>query len=182
MKSEVLAERYAEALLEVTEERALGQTALEQLEQLRLALDQFPSANRFLENPRIPEEKKIALLSRTLEGDVQKIFITFVRLLLRKGRIGYLRSILAVYPKLYDARRGVLKGTVTTAYPLDSEATARLKSKLETEMDRSLELNYLENSELIGGFIFSTGTTLVDASIQRQLVQLRERLKAVPIS
>ncbi len=181
MKSEVIAERYAQALLEVAEGHALSESMLEQIERFREAAGRFPELSRFMESPRVPEEKKEALIGRIFEGEAKKVLTLFIRLLLRKGRIGYLGNILSLYPKLHDAKRGVLKGTVTTAYPLDPEVLTRLKSKLEAETHLALELTCVENPEILGGFIFSTGTTLIDASIQRQLAELGERLKTAPL-
>lgn len=181
MKSEVLAERYTQALLEVAEGHALGESTLQQIGRFREAAGGFPELRRFLGSPRVPEEKKEELIGRIFEGEAKKMMIHFVRLLLRKGRIDYLEDILALYPKLYDAKRGVLKGRLTTAYPLDPEVLAQLKSKLEGEVHRTLELTCLEDPEILGGFVFSTGTTLIDASVQRQLAELGERLRSAPI-
>ncbi len=181
MKSEVTAERYAQALLEVAEGHSLGQPVLEQIERFRQAAGHFPELSRFLGSPRVPEEKKEALIGRIFEGEAKKVMIHFVRLLLRKGRIDYLEDILTLYPKLHDAQRGVLKGTLTTVHPLEPEVFARLKSKLEAEVHRTLELTCLQDPEILGGFIFSTGTTLIDASVQRQLEELGERLRSAPI-
>lgn len=182
MKSQVTAERYAQALLEVAEGHALGEPILEQIDRFRQAAARYPELSRFLGSPRVPEEKKEALIGRVFEGEAKKVMIHFVRLLLRKGRIDYLEDILALYPKLHDAKRGVLKGTLTTVHPLDREVLARLKSKLEAEVGRTLELTYLEDPEILGGFIFSTGTTLIDASVQRQLDELGERLRTLPVA
>jgi len=181
MKSEVTAERYAQALLEVAEGHAMGQPVLEQIDRFRQAAAQNPELHRFLGSPLVPEEKKEELIGRIFEGEAKKIMIHFVRLLLRKGRIDYLEDILSLYPKLHDARRGVLKGTLVTAFPLESDLLARLKSKLEAEVGRKLELTTVENPEILGGFIFSTGTTLIDASVQRQLAELGEKLRSAPI-
>lgn len=182
MKSEVLAERYTQALLEVAEGHALGESTLQQVGRFREAAGRFPELRRFLRSPRVPEEKKEELIGRIFEGEAKKIMIHFVRLLLRKGRIDYLEDILALYPKLYDAKRGVLKGTLTTVYSLEPEVLARLKSKLEAEVGRTLEFTCVQNPEILGGFIFSTGTILIDASVQRQLAELGERLRAAPVA
>ncbi|MDC4228111.1 MAG: ATP synthase F1 subunit delta [Candidatus Manganitrophus sp.] len=182
MRSEVTAERYAQALLEVAEGHALGDPILEQIGRFREAAARYPELSRFLGSPRVPEEKKEELIGRIFEGEAKKIMIHFVRLLLRKGRIDYLEDILALYPKLHDAKRGVLKGTLTTAFPLDPEVFARLKSKLEAEVGRTLALTTVENPEILGGFVFSTGTTLIDASVQRQLDALGEKLRSAPLA
>lgn len=107
--------------------------------------------------------------------------IRFVHLLLRKGRIGYLRDIFALYPKLHDRKRGILKGTLTTAYPLEPEILSQVKSKLESQVRHTLELTPIEDPDILGGFIFSTGTLLIDASVQKQLEDLEEKLKAVSL-
>lgn len=182
MKSEVVSERYAEALLEVAEGHSQGRAVLEQIERFRQASESLSGLSRFLENPRISEEKKEALIGRLFEGEARSIMSRFVRLLLRKGRIGYLRDIFALYPKLYDNKRGVLKGTLTTAYPLEPEILSLVKAKLESQVHHTLELTPIEDPSLLGGFVFSTGTLLIDASVQKQLDELGERLKGVAIT
>ncbi|MBI3804763.1 MAG: ATP synthase F1 subunit delta [Nitrospirae bacterium] len=181
MKSEVVSERYGEALLEVAEGHALAETVLAQIERFLQASARLPDLPRFLENPRISEEKKEALIGRIFEGEAQPILIRFVHLLLRKGRIGYLRDIFALYPKLHDRKRGILKGTLTTAYPLEPEILSQVKSKLESQVRHTLELTPIEDPDILGGFIFSTGTLLIDASVQKQLEDLEEKLKAVSL-
>lgn len=176
MKSEVVAERYAQALLEAAQKERRTETVLDQIDSFQKAASGLP-LHRFWENPRISLETKETLIGRIFDGEADPLLSRFVRLLLRKGRISYLGDVLNAYQKLYDAARGVLRGRLTVAYPLESEIVDRLKSRLESQFNRTLELTYSENPKIIGGFIFSTGVTLIDASVQRQLIEMGARMR-----
>jgi len=181
MKSEVIAERYAQALLSVAKDKNLAEAIRDQIGRYEAAASSFHEMAHFLQSPRIAEEKKEGLIARLFEGEARTVLSHFIRLLLRKGRIGYLDQIFRLYPKLYDAERGVLRGELRSAYPLDSEVMNRLKAKLESQIHRKLELTLVEDRQLLGGFVFSTGTTMIDASVQRELANLREQMKLIPI-
>lgn len=181
MKSEVIAERYAQALLSVAKDKNQAEAMLEQVRRYQTAVSAFPEMAHFLESPRIPEAKKEALIARIFDGEAQVILAHFIKLLLRKGRIGYLDAIFRLYPKLYDAERGVLRGELRTTYPLDGDVINRLKAKLENEIHQKIELTLVEDPEILGGFVFSTGTTLIDASIRRRLADLKEQMQHIAI-
>lgn len=184
MRNEVIAERYAQALLSVAKDKNQAAAVLEQIRRYQTAVSTQPEMVHFLKSPRIPDVKKEGLIARIFEGESQKVLTHFVRLLLRKGRIGALEEIFRLYPKLYDAERGVLKGELTTAFPLDPDVVDRLRAKLEAEVHQKLELTVIEDLDIIGGFIFSTGTIMVDASVRGRLEDLKEQMKSavIPLS
>lgn len=182
MKNEVMAERYAQALLEVAQKEGQAEKVLEQINQFQKGAASLPQLRKFWENPRIPSEEKKNLIDRIFEAEKEGLLARFVDLLLRKGRIQYLEATFLSYQKVHDRQRGVMKGTLTVAFPLEKGVIDQLRSKLESQFDRKLELTYSENPKLIGGFIFSTGVLLIDGSVKRQLLELEEKMKSAPLS
>ncbi len=178
MKSGAVAQRYAEALLNAADATGAADALLEQIRQYQAM--NIPC--RFLSNPRIPESQKEAWVARIFEGPVGALLRRFLNLLRRKGRIGYLDDIFRLYPVLYDAKQGIVKGRLTVAYPPEPALLAWLRSGLEARIHRTIELSCVEDPKILGGFVFLSGTLLMDASIRTRLTLLGERLKATPLS
>ncbi|MBI3359315.1 MAG: ATP synthase F1 subunit delta [Nitrospirae bacterium] len=179
MKSEIIASRYAQALLAFASGYQAQERVLEQIEWYEKVA--AVSVAPLLANPKIPKAVKEGLIARLFAEDTNKILFYFIRLLLRKGRVAYLKEIFSLYPKQYELERGVVKGTLLLAYPIANHLVERLQSKLESKIQRRLSLKVVENTRIIGGFIFSTGTELIDASLKRVLADLGNQLKAVPV-
>jgi F-type H+-transporting ATPase subunit delta len=180
MKSQIIATRYTQALLAFAGEYQAQQRVLEQVEwyEKNAAISVFP----VLANPKIPKEVKEGLIARLFTGDESKILLYFIRMLLRKGRISYLKEIFSLYPKQYELEKGVVKGTLFLAYPVAEGLLERLKSKLELKVRHKLSLKIVEDARILGGFVFTTGTELIDASLKRTLSDLGDQFKAVPVA
>ncbi len=179
MRSEVITSRYAEALLSAAMDQKEAETVLEQIEwyQENAASEITP----LLENPMIPKEKKEALITKLFWGNAGKLLLHFILLLLRKGRIGYWGDICRLYPQKYDEKLGVVKGTLSLAYPLSDDLIVRLKGKIESKIGRRVNFQLIDDPKILGGFIFTTGTERIDASVKTQLTHIETHLKKVSV-
>lgn len=173
-----MARRYAEALLGAT--GGDGDVAGEVLERVRRYRSMGIDC-RFLGNPRIPEAQKEAWMVRIFDGPSGPLLRRFLNLLRRKGRIGLLDDIFRLYPGLHDARKGIVKGCLTVAYPPEPALLSRLRSGLEARVKKTIVLSCVEDPSILGGFVFSSGTLLMDTSVRKRLNTLGERLKATPL-
>lgn len=173
MKSEVVSGRYAQALLAWAEDQSLSDSvrvAIERYQQYRLT-----SFCRLLKNPVVPLQKKIEWVEHVFEGG--RLFSPFIQMLIRKGRVAYLDEIFRLYLVLYLAKQKILSGKLRVAYPLESELFACLQEKLEGEIGQKLVLMVIHDPTLLGGFVFSTDTLLLDGSLLGQLRAIEKRWK-----
>jgi F-type H+-transporting ATPase subunit delta len=179
MKNTIIASRYAEALLAAATDQNEAEAILEQVKwyQENAATSTAP----ILENPMIPKEKKEALITKLFTGKGGKLIFHLIRLLLRKGRVAYWGEICRLYPKQYDVKRGIVNGTLSLAYPLPDDLINQLKGKIESKIGHKVALTIVDTPEILGGFIFTTGTERLDASIKGQLASLVSRLKTVSV-
>ena len=191
MKSEVIANRYAEALLLSATEHHNADALLERVEWYRstVAASLWP----FLENPRISHEKKQSLIKKIVlpsdskenaakDSGASLLLFHFIGLLLKRGRIGYLNDALRLYPKKYEEKRGMVKARLYLAYPMEPDVLHRLQTKIEAKLQRKVLFEIIHNPEILGGFIVSTDTQQVDASLKRRLHDMEERLKSVSVA
>ncbi len=183
MRSGAAAERYAQALLNVAKSQDCADALLVQIGQV--ARDgNLESLARLLNNPRVASAEKEAVVRRLFDGTGETggaLLCCFITLLRRKGRVAYLADVLHLYPRLLDRERGVQKGRLTVAYPLEPDVRDRIQARLEAGMARAIVLNCDQDPDLLGGFVFSTGTIMIDASIRTELARLSEKLKSHPV-
>ena len=60
---------------------------------------------------------------------------------------------------------------------LDEERRNSIRTKLESQTERKLELDYVVDPSIIGGVVFRVGDKVYDASLRAQLDNLRESIK-----
>jgi F-type H+-transporting ATPase subunit delta len=187
MKSEVVAERYARALLNVANDRGQAEAVLAQVGMMTEAgvggeMPLLP-LRRILSNPKITPAQKDEVVGRLFPaengGDLLGCLIGLMR---RKGRTAYLEEVFRLYGQLLNKERGMTRGHLATAVALEPDLKNRLQEKLSACIGCGVDLTASVDPDLIGGFIFSTRTLLIDASIQGELAQLEVRLKQVPLN
>jgi len=176
VRSAVVAERYARALLGVAKERQQTETVREQVGALMGAGSGreggVSALCQILNAPKIASADKDAVVARLFDGEAGRIIAGLVHLMRRKGRTGCLPDVFRRYPELLDGESGILKGRLTVPCPLSPALHTKLTSHLESTMGKSLDLHVEENPDILGGFVFSTGTRLLDASVRTALARM----------
>ncbi|MBP8626478.1 MAG: ATP synthase F1 subunit delta [Syntrophorhabdaceae bacterium] len=177
MISRSIAKRYARGLFAVGEKDGRYN---QYLEELNLILDFFAKEQRLsrpLMLPILEMNKRKDIL-----GEVLKTFKVSVPLanmfmmLLERNRMRYLTAIRDVYSELVDEKEGRVRGTVWTAYPLDSETKKRIEGALKEKLKKDVILDAIEDNALIGGVKVSLKGTIIDGSVKRQLETLKENI------
>ena len=167
MNTGIIASRYADALLKYVKETGEGEVVCRQTEILEDALRTSPELVRFLESPALLQATaKVALLQKALgEEKMTASLEKFLLLVIRQDRIPYLRYILHYFRMRWCESIGVspAKLVVSTPSPGLEERIKGRKLELKTSVDPSI----------IGGFIFEVADKRIDASISRQLEELR---------
>lgn len=175
MQNPRLASRYAKSLVDL----AVEQNQLETVQQDMLVLQQILKGNRdvvtLLKSPIIKADKKQKILAAVLEGKVGKMTIGFLNLLITKGRESNLPEIITAYLLEYNVIKKISKVKITSAVPLDQAILDVIKQKVETDSSNKIELEAVVNEDLIGGFVLETGDKLFDASILRDLKDIKKQ-------
>ena len=175
MQNPRLASRYAKSLVDL----ALEKGQLEAVRADMLALQQIAKSNRdvtnLLKSPIIKPDKKQKILAAILQGKVSDITTAFINLLVIKGRESNLPEIAAEFIKQYNVLKNISKVKITTAVPLDTAILTSIKQKVQAGTDKTVEIETAVEPELIGGFVLETDDKLFDASIQRDLKDIKKQ-------
>jgi F-type H+-transporting ATPase subunit delta len=175
MQNPRLASRYAKSLIDLSSEK-------EQLEAVHadmLFLQQLSKTNpdvvALLKSPIIKPDKKQQILAAIFEGRVSVITSSFVKLLVAKGRESNLPEIAFEFSKQYNVLKNISKVKITTAVPLDAAVLDIIKQKVQSGTDMQVSLETAVNANLIGGFVLESNNNLFDASILRDLNDIKKQ-------
>ena len=177
MNTGIIASRYADALLKYVKETGEGVAVYRQAEILDRALRQSSELQRLLESPALSQTSgKMKLLEKALgEETMCGSFARFLKLVIMHDRIPYLRYILHYYRMRWLRSQGICPAKLVVSAP-SAGLEERIKTMFNDFTGESLDLKTSVNPALIGGFIFEVGDRRVDASVARQLSDLKNRL------
>lgn len=178
MKNQALARRYAQALLALGREDGQYQAYRQELARVSQLLT-AAQAFQTLDSPLVLREARQKILAAILEKlALAPLLANFLRLLLDKGRFGYLPEISRSYGLLVDEADGVKEAHLVAAKPLtqaDQEAVARALAEFS---GATIRLTVEEDPDLIGGVIATIGDLVIDGSVRTQIRNLTRALSA----
>ncbi len=170
-----VAARYAEALMELGEERKVLERLSEDLHDIEVTVKGSRELSIFLASPIVTPEQKLRVLNEIFGKRSSEITMKFVTLLVKKGRSEYVLATAEEFLRMLDARCNILRARIESATNLTEEEQMQLLAKLERMTGKRVRATFEIDPTLRGGFIARVGDALVDASLRHQLDLLREQ-------
>jgi len=169
-----LAGRYAKSLIDISVERNQLEMVYNDMQYLQAVCKASREFVRLLKSPVISIDKKSNALKAITAGKISDITGAFNLLLINKNREFFLPEIVDAFIDQYNVIKGIHKVRLTTAAPVSDEVKKSIVSKIKKETSvENIELESVVKEELIGGFILEFDNNLVDASVQRDLRDLK---------
>ncbi|MCP9775223.1 F0F1 ATP synthase subunit delta [Cyanobium sp. HWJ4-Hawea] len=168
-----IATPYAEALLQVAESRKETDIVAEQAKGLLAVWNSSPELRQALASPVLePESKKMAL-AKLFDDQLTPSFQNLLKLLADRQRISVLDAVLRRFLELYRDLRNITLAKVTSATELSEEQKEQLNKKVQLIAGtKAVEFDLVVDPSLIGGFIVSMGSQVIDASLSGQVRRL----------
>tara|TARA_B100000902_G_C26599834_1_gene569937 strand:- start:28 stop:492 length:465 start_codon:yes stop_codon:yes gene_type:complete len=126
-----------------------------------------------LKSPIVKTDKKQAILSEVFPS-ISPISAAFVQLITKKKREPLLQEISSRFLSVYKIDQGIESATVSTALPLDDELRAAVMNFIKKQGVDKVELTEFVDTKLIGGAIIRLGDKQLDASVLRQINDLKQ--------
>lgn len=181
MRDTTVARSYAEALFELGEKHGAHDDLAQGLNTVTSLLGADPRIRAFLETPKIDVSQKRRVLRSTLEEQVSPLFMNFVLVVLQKRRQRLLRTIAAEYRELLDEKLGRLHVQVTLAHEPDDVTEQSITTELSRILGRSVIPHISVDPALLGGIVVRYGDRVLDGSLRRRLMSLRQRMVAATV-
>ncbi len=177
MSVQIVARRYAQALLELGVETSSLEALVDQFGTLAGAWDASDDLRNALENPLVAHEAKKAVLAELCEQiGASATTRHTVQMLLDRRRIQVLPYVSRYLRELADKRRGVLRAEVTTAAPLSESYYERLQAQLEKMTGQKVVIDRRTDATLVAGVVTRIGDRILDGSLRTRLSSLRDAL------
>ena len=169
-----LAARYAKSLFDLVVEKNTLDETLNDMQLLSRICHQNHDFVNMLRSPIINTDKKHQILLLILEGKINVITQAFVNLLATKGRESYLPEIADAFVTQYKELKKIKTLRLTTAVAVNDNVKEAIRSKVAGSMTgNSIELETETDPALIGGFVLEMDDKLFDASIRRELHEIK---------
>jgi len=176
MQNPRLAQRYAKSLIELVAEMGQLDPVHGDIMLLHAICTHSNEFVLMLRSPIISAYKKNKIIDAVTEGKISKITQTFIKLLCSKNRESLLPEIITSFIEQYNKIKGIHKVKLTTAIPVTEEIKNSFIRKLESGPSiKNIELETIVNEKLIGGFTLEMEGKLIDASILRDLNDVKKQ-------
>ncbi|MDX1447564.1 MAG: ATP synthase F1 subunit delta [Acidimicrobiia bacterium] len=141
------------------------------------AVQSSPELRDALTDPRLPLERKEAIVRDVVGAQASRVTVNLVSLIVAQGRGGDLPEIATALAETRAASAGRALAEVRTAVPLDDATVDRLTAALERKTGRPVEVRVVVDPSIMGGIVTRVGDTVIDGSVARRLRSLRQTLQ-----
>lgn len=178
MTNLILARRYAKALLLLGKEENQYKEYGEILKDFASTLRANEPLADALMNPIYPLKERRAVLEKVISiTEMPKMVTSFLLLLMNKRRLSMLEAIIEIYDQLIDEMENIARARVKAATELSDDDAESVKKVLEQITGQSVRMEMEVDPDLIGGVVAQVGDLVLDGSIRRQLLNIKESLK-----
>ena len=179
MIEHTVARRYAASLLVVADQAHIVEEIEPQLTAISQAYSKDDLFRKLMNNPRIERNEKKRIMRKLFEGKVNRLLMSFIEIIIEKGRFNLITVITQKFDELDDALKGVVKVQVKTFMPLNQNEKDKLQSKLVQVTGKKISLKELVDKSVLGGLWVKIGDTLIDGTVKGRFEHLKENLAVV---
>lgn len=174
---------YGDALFELAVEENKTDVLYEEAVAVCNAFKDNDALLKFLNHPKIENEKKQEVIGSIFGDYVSKDMCGFLQLIVSKGRYNNIVEIFEYFIDRVKEYRKIGVAYVTSAIELsDAYKTAIYDKLIETTDYKSFEMDYNVDESIIGGLIIRIGDRVVDSSIKTKLSQLSKDLLKIQLN
>jgi F-type H+-transporting ATPase subunit delta len=174
---EHIGDLYAKGLLGAAEKAGQTAAVVEEFDAVvRDVLAPFPKLEAVWASILVSPDDKAGMIDRLFGGRMSPLFVSFLKVVARHGRLDCLRAIHAQTHVLYDNLRNRIPVQLTTAEPVDPALVDGIMENLRSKLGAEPVLEQVTDPSLIGGAVLRVGDTVYDGSVANQLKQLRQQV------
>ena len=174
-----IAKVYASSLFELAVEEKIDVELRDNLKGLCAPFERDSELVQFLSAPMFTLEEKTAVLDEIFKDEVNVYLLNFFKVMTEKNAAMYIKEAMETYVDVYNDRYEIEKVTATTAIKLTKDMTDRLTERLEKLSGKTIILENVVDSAVIGGIIINFRDTELNASIANKLKNIKEELSKI---
>lgn len=168
---------YGDALFELAVEENQVEELLEEVQAVRVALQDNDELLKLMNHPKIVKEEKVKLMENIFKDRVRNDLVGILTLMVKNDRQNDLIHVLEYVIGRIKEYKNIGIAYVTSAVSLTETQRQHVEQRLlETTKYETMEMNYNVDNTIIGGLIIRIQDHVVDSSIRRQLEAMSKTL------
>ena len=176
MQNPRLAARYAKSLMDIAIEQDKLDAMYDDMQGMQQMFSSSTELVTVIKSPVVSGDLKTKTMKALLENKVDGVTISFIDLVIRKGREFFLPEITTSFISLYKKHKHINEVELTTAEPLDEDTKAALVTRIQQQFQgATIDLKTVVNPDIIGGFVLEANNKIFDASISRDLKDIKKQ-------
>ncbi len=177
MLTSKVAKRYAQGLLNFTQEVGNTTPVFGEMKDLVATIEKSKELQSFFNSPIIDIKKKISVADEIFKS-FSPVSRNIIQLVIKHGRESQLANIGQAFIDKVEDMNGVQRITLTSATALSAEnIQSILKSTELVNHQNQFDIKTIINPEILGGYILRVGDQQVDASVKSKLSRLNKEFQ-----
>jgi len=173
MNVSLVAERYAKVLFELALEKGAEEEVYRDSLLVTKTCEEIKELRLLLNSPIINSGKKLTILQEIFSKSIHQLTLTYLLIMIRKNRESFIPAIATQLVELYQTYRNILTVHFKSPVLPDAETRKIVLSLMEKFTESDVDLKAEIDESLIGGFILNWKDLQYDASIRREIDNLR---------
>jgi F-type H+-transporting ATPase subunit delta len=170
-----IATRYAVALFDLALEQDQLELYQNQLLWIKEVFDD-ESVFQFFSSVKIDRSDKKKVLTTILNEQIDRFIMNFLMILVEKNRMSLIRSIADEFHLLNNKHNNIQEGVIYSIRKLSSDEHKQIEEAVGQRLDSKVVLKNYINPSLLAGVRIIIGDTVIDASMQSKINQLKSQL------
>lgn len=176
MQNPRLADRYAKSLMDIAIEQGKLDALYTDMQGLKSICDSSSEFVNLMKSPIVKADTKQSVIRAMIDGKVDAVTTAFVNLIISKGREYFLPEIVNAFLAQYKKHKNINVVKLTTASPLDESMMTLITQNVQRQFPgMTIEMNTSVDESLLGGFILESNNNQFDASIIRDLRDIKKQ-------
>ena len=180
MKNSLAAKRYAKSLMGLAQEKNNLDSVYKDMMLINETIKTSNDLNLLLKSPVVNTAKKQQILLSVFGKHISELSILFLDLISSKKRESLIQLIASSFIEQYKNFKNIIVTEVTSAISLDNKQLNSIVSLFENTNNSTYEIVEKVSPEIIGGFIIRVGDKQIDASISKELRELKKTFTENP--
>jgi F-type H+-transporting ATPase subunit delta len=179
MNVSLVAERYAKALFELALEKSAVEDVYQDSLMITRVCEESKELRLLLKSPIINSGKKLTIIREIFEKNIHQITLTYLLIMVRKNREAFVPAIAVKLAELYQAYKNILTVHFSSPVLPDEETKKQVLALMEKFTTFDVDLKAEIDASLIGGFVLNWEDKQYDASIRREIDDLRSTIAKI---
>ena len=137
---------YSQSLFELAKENSVLDEIEVQAKSLYSVIKDSQDFSTFIKDPTFKQDKQLEIFSAIFEKvKLNSLFIKFIKFLIYKRRIFFLKNILNDFITYCSIQRGEVRAELVSSKKLDNSQIEKIKEEMTKDFNSKINLNYIQS-------------------------------------